>query len=122
METENLQPRDDSEEDYKKAEDYQEETPEEINTSSENLDIKTASDYAKKKLGEALQKKPHATISISQEGNEWHAIVEVVEEEYLPGMNLRSMNDIIGVYEIILDSQGRLTKWEKKTSHKRGIG
>jgi hypothetical protein len=84
------------------------------------MDINEASKTVKEKLGSALNKKPNSTISISKEGTEWNATVEVVEEEYLPGKNLQSMNDIIGVYEVKLDDGGDLTSWVKKGVHKRG--
>ena len=83
-------------------------------------DIKKMSEIAKKKLEETLDKKTESTISISKEGNEWIANVEVLEEEYIPAMNLRSMNDIIGIYEIRLSNKGELLNWDKKSSRKRG--
>lgn len=83
-------------------------------------DIKKMSEIAKKKLAEALNKKAESTISISKEGNEWLANVEVLEEEYIPGMNLRSMNDIIGIYEVKLNNKCELLNWSKKSSRKRG--
>ena len=89
-------------------------------TKSGNMDVKQASETAKKKLAEALNKKSNATISISKEADYWNAVVEIVEEEYLPGKNLQSMNDIIGVYEIKLNAGGDLISWTKKSSHKRG--
>jgi hypothetical protein len=87
----------------------------------ETLDIGRASEIVKKKIGEALNKKPNATISISKEGDDWKAIVEILEEEYLPGKNLQSMSDIIGVYEVQMSSKGdHLINWTKKSSRKRG--
>jgi hypothetical protein len=83
-------------------------------------DIKRASEFAKRKLSEALEKKASSTVSISKEGNEWTAMVEVIEEEYLPGKNVRSMNDIIGIYEVKLGNSGELISWLKKSSRKRG--
>ncbi len=85
-----------------------------------NMDVKQASETAKKKLAEALNKKPNATVSISKEADYWNAVVEIVEEEYLPGKDLQSMNDIIGVYESKLNAKGDLISWTKKSSHRRG--
>jgi hypothetical protein len=85
-----------------------------------NMSAKQASETAKIKLAEALGKKANATISISKESDGWNAAVEVVEEEYLPGKNLESMNDIIGIYDIKLSRDGELITWTKKSSHKRG--
>jgi hypothetical protein len=86
---------------------------------SENFDIKQASELAKRKLSEALNKPANATISIENAGDYWLAAVEIIEEEYLPGQNLKSMNDLIGVYEVHLSHQGELLKWTRKNSYKR---
>jgi hypothetical protein len=83
------------------------------------LNLKEASELAKKKLSEALNKPANATISIEDSGEYWLAVVEIVEEEYLPGQNLKSMNDLLGVYEIKLSHQGKLLKWSRKGSYKR---
>jgi len=88
--------------------------------TGKGMSIKQAAGVAKEKLAEALNKKANATVSISREGNDWNATVEILEEEYLPGKNVSSMNDIIGVYEVKLNDKGDLTSWVKKGSHKRG--
>jgi hypothetical protein len=83
------------------------------------IDLKQASELAKKKLSDALNKPANATISIENTGDNWLALVEIVEEEYLPGQNLKSMNDLLGVYEVNLSHQGELLKWTRKGSYKR---
>jgi hypothetical protein len=93
-----------------------------VSEDNVTLDIKKASEIIKTKLGEALDKKANATISIRKEGNEWKADVEVVEEEYLPGQNLRSMNDLLGLYDVSMDDNGNLTGWVKKKMYKRSQG
>lgn len=85
-----------------------------------SMDLKQASELIKKKFGEALNKKPNSTISISKEADYWLATIEMVDEEYLPGKNLASMNDILGVYEVKLNDKGELLSWSKKSSHRRG--
>jgi hypothetical protein len=87
---------------------------------SENIDIKTASELARTKLADVLGKTANATISIERQGEDWAAFVEIVDEEYLPGQNMRSMSDIIGVYEVTLSSTGELLKFVRKRSNKRG--
>jgi hypothetical protein len=86
----------------------------------ESTGLKRISELAKQSLGDALGKKANTTVSLTREGEHWRASVEVVEEEYLPGMNLRSMNDIIALYEVTLDGAGELLEWTKKSSYKRG--
>jgi len=84
------------------------------------MNIKEASEAAKKKLADVLNKKPNSTISISKEGEGWLATVEIIDEEFLPGKNLQSMSDLMGVYEVKLDSKGEIINYNKKSSHKRG--
>jgi len=95
------------------------EQPEPIPAGGMNL--KQASKKAMQELGEALGKKAEATTSISREGENWKATVEVVDEVYLPDQkDVRSMNDMIGVYEISLSAQGELLNWTRINSRKRG--
>lgn len=86
----------------------------------DKMDIRQASEQAKKRISEALDKKAENTNSISKEGNEWSAMVEVLEEEYIPGMGLKSMNDLLGIYEVRLNEKGELEGWNKRASRKRG--
>jgi hypothetical protein len=86
---------------------------------SQKGSVKEVSERAKELLADALQKKAESTISIEQVGDEWVVVLEVLEEEYVPGSGLRSMNDIIGVYEVKLRNNA-LVKWQKKGSRKRG--
>lgn len=87
---------------------------------SRDNEAKEISEIAKKKLSEVLNKKAENTISISKEGESWKAQIEVVEEEYLPGQNLKSMSDIIAIYEVKISNTGKLLSWNKKTFRKRG--
>lgn len=84
------------------------------------MDLKRASEAAKKKLAEALEKPANATVSVERQGENWVAMVEILDEEYLPGQNMRSMSDIIGLYEVTLDNNGELLKFTRKNSYKRG--
>jgi hypothetical protein len=97
-----------------------EEQPEEDPITWKEGDIKSASETVKHKLSKALNKKVDSTISISKEDDVWNAVVEVVDEEYLPGMEVNSMSDILGVYEVKLSKGGELLGWTKKSAHKRG--
>jgi hypothetical protein len=105
-----------------KKEEPKEEKPEpkEEIAPSGNMNIKTASETARKKMEETLSKKAYSVASISKEGDVWNARVEMIDEEYLPGQNLASMNDIIGVYDVKLDSKGELISYDKKSSRQRG--
>jgi hypothetical protein len=93
---------------------------EEETAPSGNMNLKEASEMIKKKLSDALGRKPESTISISKEGDVWVAEVGMIDEEYLPGKDLSSMNDIIGIYSVKMDSNGELINWSKKRSHQRG--
>jgi hypothetical protein len=118
----------DEESDTKSTEEVEENVEEELSkekvtsdsTTDEEMDIKKASKVVKNKLAEALDKPANATISIEHRGENWVAMVEILEEEYLSGQNVRSMNDIIAVYEVSLSNTGELMKWERKSAYKRG--
>jgi hypothetical protein len=88
--------------------------------SHEVMDIKLATKTAKEKLSDALNKKANTVVSVSKEGDNWNVVIEIIDEEYLPGKNLNSMSDIIGVYDVKLSDKGELLSWNKKSSRKRG--
>jgi hypothetical protein len=88
--------------------------------SGNKMNLKEASELVKNKLADALDKVANATITISKDQDIWRAEVEIVEEEYVPGEKLRSMNDIIGLYDVEMDSSGELLRWLKKKTYKRG--
>jgi hypothetical protein len=88
--------------------------------SNSSMDLKQASELVKQKLSDALEKKANATISIEKQTDYWLASVEIIEEEYLPGHNQRSMNDLIALYEVHLSYTGELLKWIRKRAYKRG--
>jgi hypothetical protein len=91
-------------------------------TPESTSSLKYISEQIKKLLGDALHKKPNATVAIVKEGEQWRADVEVVEEEYLPGQNLKSMNDLLGLYDVTMDKNGQLIQWTKKKMYKRSQG
>jgi hypothetical protein len=91
-----------------------------LNFDSGKFDIKLASKTAKVKLSDAIDKKASAVVSASKEGDVWNVIVEMIDEEYLPGKNFDSMSDIIGVYDVKLSNKGELLSWTKKNSRRRG--
>jgi hypothetical protein len=84
--------------------------------------LQEAAQSVKMQLAEALHKPANATISITKDGDHWTAQVEVVEEEYLPGQQLKSMNDILGLYEVEMDMDGQLLNWTKRKTYKRSQG
>jgi hypothetical protein len=85
-----------------------------------NMNLKEASETIKKNLSETLDKPSNGTTSISKEDSNWTALVEVIEEEYLPGTSLKSMNDIIAVYDVMMSDKGEILSYTKKSTHKRG--
>jgi hypothetical protein len=69
---------------------------------------------AKESLSKTLGKKPYGVSAVSQNGGEWLAEVELIEEEHLI-----SSFDVIGIYEAHLDPNGNLTGWNRKGFRKR---
>jgi hypothetical protein len=91
-------------------------------TNAAPTNIQEAADLIKKKVADALHKTANATISISRQEDNWHADVEVIEEQYLPETTLKSMNDILGLYGVEMDQEGNLLTWTKKKTYKRSQG
>lgn len=95
-------------------------SPEQETTQGGGMNARQISEIAKKKIAEALDKKAESAVSVFKEGNNWSVDIEVLDEQYLPEQKIKSMNDIIGIYEVKLDSKGELISWVKKSSRQRG--
>jgi len=101
--------------------DFKEEKDSEPKPIKSNLgEVGKMSELAREKLSDALDKKVDSVVSISEQEGGWLAELDVIDEEYLPDIELRSMSDIIGTYEVKLDNKGELVSWNKKSSRKRG--
>jgi len=79
------------------------------------MNVVEAAEMAKKKLADILKKKAYAATSISKDKDAWKTTVEIIEEEHMP-----SQFDIIGIYEVKMNKDGKLISWEKKESRRRG--
>jgi hypothetical protein len=79
------------------------------------MEIQEASEAAKKNMETALKKKALSTAGIEQEENGWKVIVEIVEEEHIP-----NKFDLIGIYDVKIDNDGKVTGWSKRTTRIRG--
>lgn len=52
---------------------------------------------------------------LSQDDGKWHVTVELVEKKSIPdGL------DLLGGYEVIIDEEGKVTGFERKTLRRRG--
>jgi hypothetical protein len=56
-----------------------------------------------------------SVVSIHRLESEWKVLLELVEKHGIP-----DRMDILGLYEVVMDLQGNLTKYERKGLRKRG--
>ncbi|MFH1337564.1 MAG: gas vesicle protein GvpO [Nanoarchaeota archaeon] len=54
-------------------------------------------------IRDIVKKEPLSVISITKEGKNWHALVEVLERRAVP-----DTQNLIGIYKVNLDSENRL--------------
>jgi len=77
-------------------------------------DIKKISKKSLDALKELLNKKPEGVISVSKEGKEWTVVVEALERKSVP-----DTQDILGRYELRLDSEGELLDYKQIVLRRR---
>ena len=70
---------------------------------------------AKEQLAEVTGFSPVAAVGGFKDEEGWHISVDVLEMARLP-----ESTDIIGTYEVVLDPEGNMVKFEKKRSRLRG--
>ena len=78
------------------------------------INIKELSTKAKKEIADLTSFKSPSVVGISQKGNEWTVLVELVEKESIPdGM------DLLGLYSVRYDAKGDLLGYDRKGLRKR---
>ena len=77
-------------------------------------DIKKISKKSLDAVKELLNKEPESTISVAKEGKEWTVVVEALERKSVP-----DTQDILGRYELRLDSEGELLDYKQIVLRRR---
>ena len=71
---------------------------------------------AKQQLAEVTGFRPVAVVGSHKDAEGWHMSVEMLEMARLP-----ESTDLLGTYEVDLDEEGNMAKFEKKRTHLRGV-
>ena len=77
-------------------------------------DIKEIGKNASSLIESLLNKKPESVIGVTKEGNEWKAVVEVLERKAVP-----DTQDILGKYELRLDENENLLGYKRIALRRR---
>jgi hypothetical protein len=70
---------------------------------------------AKRQLAEVTGFKPVAAVGSYRDAKGWHMSVDMLEMARVP-----DSTDLLGTYEVDLDEDGNMVKFEKKRAHLRG--
>ena len=72
-------------------------------------------EVAQKELTKLTKLEPSGVRGVSKDEEGWHITVEMVEKKSIPdGM------DLLALYEVILDEEGNVLKFERGKLRKRG--
>ena len=71
-------------------------------------------DRARAQLAEVVNLKISNIIGAQKKEDGWHVAVELIERQSVP-----DTQDILGVYEVLLDDQGRMLSYERKRVRRR---
>jgi hypothetical protein len=83
--------------------------------STNKIPIKTVADSAKTQLQELTGFGVSSVVSVKVEQEGWKVELELLEKEGIP-----DRMDMLGTYEVHMDSQGNLLSYERTGIRKRG--
>ena len=78
------------------------------------MELSEAIRMAEEELPELIHLKLSGVIGALKKEDGWHVKIEMVERHALP-----DSQDLLGVYEVILDDRGRLMNYERKRVRRR---
>lgn len=78
--------------------------------------IAEMAERAKQQLAEVTGFKPVAVVASHRDAKGWHLSVDMLEMARLP-----DSTDLLGTYEVDLDEEGNMLRFEKKRTHLRGV-
>lgn len=76
--------------------------------------IESLIDHARKELCKLTGLEASSTVGATKDGKGWHVLVEMVEKKSIP-----DLMDILAVYEVLIDENGKLLSFERKGMRKR---
>lgn len=86
-----------------------------IKIESKTMEIKEIIEAAKKTLADLTGFKTPRGIGAKKMGKEWQVRVEITEKSSIP-----EAMDVLGIYDVNLDEEGNVLRYERKGLKKRG--
>lgn len=78
------------------------------------MELREIVEHAKEELAAITTLKVSGVVGASRQDDGWHVGVELVERKSIP-----DTQDLLGVYEVILDDEGRILTYERKRVRRR---
>ncbi len=72
-------------------------------------------EQAKKQLSELIERKPSCVIAVAKDEEGWHISLEMLERKAIP-----DQMDLLARYNVLLDEEGRLVKFDRVGMRTRG--
>jgi hypothetical protein len=79
------------------------------------MDTKELAERAKSQLAEVTGLKPETVSGASKDEQGWHIALDMVEMSRIP-----PATDLLGDYEVLLDDNGNMLKFERRRTRLRG--
>jgi len=79
------------------------------------MDMKELAERAKSQLAEVTGLKPVTVTGTSKDEQGWHVAVDMLEMSRIP-----TATDVLGDYEVLVDENGNMLKFERKRTRLRG--
>jgi hypothetical protein len=80
------------------------------------MDIKELAERAKTQLAEVTGLKPEGVTRTSKDKQGWHITLNMLEMPRIP-----PATDVLGDYEVLLDNDGNMLRFERKRTRLRGV-
>jgi len=79
------------------------------------MDMKELAERAKTQLAEVTGLKPVTVTGASKDEQGWHIALDMLEMSRIP-----PATDVLGDYEVLLDDDGNMLRFERKQTRLRG--
>jgi len=79
------------------------------------MDMKKLAERAKSQLAEVTGLKPVTVTGASKDEQGWHIAVDMLEMSRIP-----PATDVLGDYEVLVDENGNMLRFERKRTRLRG--
>jgi len=77
-------------------------------------DVGTLIEKARKELSKLIGLTASSTVGVAKDEKGWHISIEMVEKRSIP-----DQMDLLALYEVLLDEDGNLLNFERKSMRRR---